>query len=62
MVTNYQVLTDAETAFAALQKETPKPSNPQTGDNTPLVPAMILMLSSVLCLAVLILHKKKYAK
>ena len=62
MVTNYQVLTDAETAFAALQKETPKPSNPQTGDNTPLVPVMILMLSSVLCLAVLILHKKKYAK
>ena len=59
LVTNLNVLTAAETAFAELNKPV-VPNIPQTGDHILIVP--FALIASAICITVLMLGKKKYAK
>ena len=61
LVTNYETLTGAEKAIADLNKPA-DPNTPPTGDNAPVVLFAMLMITSVACLTVLTLSKRKYAK
>ena len=61
LVTNYETLTAAEKAIADLNKPA-DPNTPPTGDNAPVVLFAMLMITSVACLTVLTLCKKKYVK
>ena len=61
LVTNYETLTGAEKAIADLNKLA-DPNTPPTGDNAHVVLFAMLMITSVACLTVLTLCKKKYVK
>ncbi len=57
--------TDCFSTYALVYTDTAvtvTPSNPKTGDNTPITLCAILMVISVACMAVLTLSKKKYVK
>jgi hypothetical protein len=58
LVTNYSVLTDAEVAYEKLQAD---PSNPNTGDNTPVMLLAAVLLISTMTVAVLVPTRKKRA-
>ena len=57
LVTNLETLTAAEKTFTDLNDP-----NPKTGDQTPVAFLGLLLVSSSVCLAALMLHRRKYAK
>ena len=54
--------TDCFSTYAVVYTDTPVLTNPETGDNTPILVSAIFMIASAACLAVLTLSKKKYVK
>ena len=56
LVTNYETLTAAEKALADLNKPA---DPPKMGDTSAIFPCALMMVTSVACLAVLVLSKKK---
>ena len=55
-------LTDRFSTYAVVYTDTPVPTKPATGDDTPTLLWATLAVSSAACLAALFLNKKKYAR
>jgi len=55
-------LTDRFSTYAVVYTDTPVPTKPATGDDTPILLWATLAVSSAACLAALFLNKEKYAR